>query len=312
MSNELVATVNQNIVDMKQNEGLSLPPDYSVGNALNSAYLTLSDSTKGKSLLDKCDQGSVIKALMNMAIQGLSPAKNQCYFIPYGNQLVMQRSYFGSISVVKRLSNVKDIDAQIIHKDDTFKIGGENGRLVVKEFEPSFENLDKPIVGAFAWVENNDGDRTYTVMTKKDIDTSWGHSRNKKVQNEFPEEMAKRTVINRAAKFYINSSSDNDLFVQAVNDTTSAEYDNDSRKDVTPAKRSLTADLAENKPTQTQVEPKPAPEPETKPEPKAEPAKPTEPAKEAKTDDQEPTTATADDDQANQESIFDNLNKLNA
>ncbi|MCM8655000.1 recombinase RecT, partial [Lactiplantibacillus sp. C232] len=39
MSNELVTMVNNNIEDMKKNEGLSLPPDYSVGNALNSAYL---------------------------------------------------------------------------------------------------------------------------------------------------------------------------------------------------------------------------------------------------------------------------------
>ncbi|WP_257593931.1 recombinase RecT [Lactiplantibacillus plantarum] len=292
MSNELVTMVNNNIEDMKNNEGLSLPPDYSVGNALNSAYLILSDTSKGQPLLDKCDQGSVIKALMNMAIQGLSPAKNQCYFIPYGNQLVMQRSYFGSISVVKRLSNVKDIQAQVVHKDDTFKIGGENGVLVVKEFEPSFENLDKPIIGAFAWVEDINGNRTYTVMTKRDIDTSWSHAKTKKVQNEFPEEMAKRTVINRAAKFYINSSSDNDLFVKAVNETTSNEYENDDKKDVTPTKRSLVADVAENKAEKVES---------------AEPAK--EPvrtaAKEASSNDQEPVK-----DEVDQQNLFDNLNDV--
>lgn len=292
MSNELVTMVNNNIEDMKNNEGLSLPPDYSVGNALNSAYLILSDTSKGQPLLDKCDQGSVIKALMNMAIQGLSPAKNQCYFIPYGNQLVMQRSYFGSISVVKRLSNVKDIQAQVVHKDDTFKIGGENGVLVVKEFEPSFENLDKPIIGAFAWIEDINGNRTYTVMTKKDIDTSWSHAKTKKVQNEFPEEMAKRTVINRAAKFYINSSSDNDLFVKAVNDTTSSEYENDNPKDVTPAKRSLVADVAENKAEKSES---------------AEPAK--EPVrtavKEASSNDQEFVK-----DEVDQQNLFDNLNDV--
>ena len=292
MSNELVTMVNNNIEDMKNNEGLSLPPDYSVGNALNSAYLILSDTSKGQPLLDKCDQGSVIKALMNMAIQGLSPAKNQCYFIPYGNQLVMQRSYFGSISVVKRLSNVKDIQAQVVHKDDTFKIGGKDGVLVVKEFEPSFENLDKPIIGAFAWIEDINGNRTYTVMTKKDIDTSWSHAKTKKVQNEFPEEMAKRTVINRAAKFYINSSSDNDLFVQAVNDTTSSEYENDNPKDVTPAKRSLVADVAENKAEKVES---------------AEPAK--EPvrtaAKEASSNDQESVK-----DEVDQQNLFDNLNDV--
>lgn len=294
MSNELVTMVNNNIEDMKNNEGLSLPPDYSVGNALNSAYLILSDTSKGQPLLDKCDQGSVIKALMNMAIQGLSPAKNQCYFIPYGNQLVMQRSYFGSISVVKRLSNVKDIQAQVVHKDDTFKIGGENGVLVVKEFEPSFENLDKPIIGAFAWVEDLNGNRTYTVMTKKDIDTSWSHAKTKKVQNEFPEEMAKRTVINRAAKFYINSSSDNDLFVQAVNDTTSSEYENDNPKDVTPAKRSLVADVAENKAEKVEST-----------EPVKEPVKTA--VKEAPSNDQEPVK-----DEADQQNLFDNLGDLDA
>lgn len=292
MSNELVTMVNNNIEDMKNNEGLSLPPDYSVGNALNSAYLILSDTSKGQPLLDKCDQGSVIKALMNMAIQGLSPAKNQCYFIPYGNQLVMQRSYFGSISVVKRLSNVKDIQAQVVHKDDTFKIGGENGVLVVKEFEPSFENLDKPIIGAFAWVEDLNGNRTYTVMTKKDIDTSWSHAKTKKVQNEFPEEMAKRTVINRAAKFYINSSSDNDLFVQAVNDTTSSEYENDNPKDVTPTKRSLVADVAENKAEKVESA-----------EPVKEPVKTA--VKEAPSNDQEPAK-----DGADQQNLFDNLNDV--
>ena len=294
MSNELVTMVNNNIEDMKNNEGLSLPPDYSVGNALNSAYLILSDTSKGQPLLDKCDQGSVIKALMNMAIQGLSPAKNQCYFIPYGNQLVMQRSYFGSISVVKRLSNVKDIQAQVVHKDDTFKIGGENGVLVVKEFEPSFENLDKPIIGAFAWIEDINGNRTYTVMTKKDIDTSWSHAKTKKVQNEFPEEMAKRTVINRAAKFYINSSSDNDLFVKAVNETTRNEYENDDRKDVTPTKRSLVADVAENKAEKVESA-----------EPVKEPVKTA--VKEAPSNDQEPAK-----DGANQQNLFDNLGDLDA
>lgn len=292
MSNELVTMVNNNIEDMKNNEGLSLPPDYSVGNALNSAYLILSDTSKGQPLLDKCDQGSVIKALMNMAIQGLSPAKNQCYFIPYGNQLVMQRSYFGSISVVKRLSNVKDIQAQVVHKDDTFKIGGENGVLVVKEFEPSFENLDKPIIGAFAWIEDINGNRTYTVMTKKDIDTSWSHAKTKKVQNEFPEEMAKRTVINRAAKFYINSSSDNDLFVQAVNETTSNEYENDDRKDVTPTKRSLVADVAGNKAEKVESA-----------EPVKEPVKTA--VKEAPSNDQEPVK-----DEVDQQNLFDNLNDV--
>lgn len=47
MSNELVMMVNNNIEDMKNNEGLLLLFDYLVGNVLNSVYLILSDMFKG-------------------------------------------------------------------------------------------------------------------------------------------------------------------------------------------------------------------------------------------------------------------------
>ncbi|EFV98103.1 hypothetical protein HMPREF9171_0346 [Streptococcus agalactiae ATCC 13813] len=56
--------------------------------------------------------------------------------------------------------------------------------------------------------------------------------------------MAKRTVINRAAKQFFNTSDDNDLFVDAVNRTTENEYDNDRQvKDVTPQEKNSLDDL---------------------------------------------------------------------
>ena len=72
MGNELIVSVQNRIQEMQHGEGLRLPTGYSVGNALNSAYLILSDNSKGKSLLEKCHPTSVSKALLNMAIQGLS------------------------------------------------------------------------------------------------------------------------------------------------------------------------------------------------------------------------------------------------
>jgi recombination protein RecT len=271
MANELVAKVTSKIIDMQNNEGLTLPEDYSVGNALNSAWLELSDDSKGPSLLSKVDQGSVSKALLNMAIQGLSPAKNQVYFIPYGKQLTMIRSYFGAMTVLKRLKGVKNIGAEVIHEDDEFEIGSEDDRTVVTNFKPSFANLDKPIIGAFAVITKDDGRKVYTVMTKKEIDQSWSHAKTTKVQKEFPQEMTKRTVINRAAKYYINSSTDNETLIRAVNETTEAEYDNSNRKDVTPEKTSVKEFLKAPKP-----EPKPVPNTDTKP---------AESRKEVKTDD---------------------------
>ena len=61
---------------------------------------------------------------------------------------------------------------------------------------------------------------------KKEIYKSWSKAKTKNVQNDYPQEMAKRTVLSRAAKMFINSSSDNDLLVKAINETTEDEYDN--------------------------------------------------------------------------------------
>ncbi len=110
----------------------------------------------------------------------------------------------------------------------------EDMELVVKRFVPKFENQDNQIIGAFAMIKTDEG-TDFTVMTKKEIDQSWAQTRqkNNKVQQNFSQEMAKRTVLNRAAKMFINTSDDSDLLTGAINDTTSNEYD-DERRDVTP------------------------------------------------------------------------------
>ena len=53
---------------------------------------------------------------------------------------------------------------------------------------------------------------------------SWSKAKTKNVQKDFPQEMAKRTVINRAAKAFINTSDDSDLLIEAINNSTANEY----------------------------------------------------------------------------------------
>ena len=92
-------------------------------------------------------------------------------------------------------------------------------------------------------IEKTDGEKILTIMTKKEIDKSWAQSRNGSVQKNFPQEMAKRTVINRAAKQFFNTSDDNDLFIDAVNRTTENEFDNERNvKDITPSEPAETLD----------------------------------------------------------------------
>lgn len=237
-----------------QNEGLMIAQNYSVSNALSSAYYALKNSSSGN-LLQMCTQDSIYNALLDMVTQGLSPAKTQCYFIPYKNTVKLTRSYFGTMKVVKQLPEVKDIYAQIIFEGDEFEAENVDGRWKFVSHKSSWKNQDNPIEGAYCVIEKTDGEKILTIMTKKEIDKSWAQSRNGSVQKNFPQEMAKRTVINRAAKQFFNTSDDNDLFIDAVNRTTENEYDNDRQmKEAEPVRDSVeTLDdilKAPNKPTE--------------------------------------------------------------
>lgn len=232
-----VAVIQKDITDNVNNslgrlqeDGLILPGNYNASNALKSAFFKLQETVdrNGKPALDVCKRDSIANALLDMVVQGLSPAKTQCYFIVYGDQLQLNRSYFGTQAVLKRLNNVKDIWANVIYQDDVFNYENDRGRDKLVSHVTAFENRDKPILGAYAVVLTNEDEEILTVMTKKEIEMSWGQSKTKgAVHNKFPQEMAKRTVINRAAKAFINTSDDSDLLVQSINNSTENEYDED-------------------------------------------------------------------------------------
>lgn len=247
---KLTDLVLDRVKQMQDTQDLSLPKNYNASNALNAAFLELQkvQDRNHRPALEVCTHDSIVKSLLDMTLQGLSPAKDQCYFIVYGRELQMQRSYFGTVAAVKRLDGVKKVRAEVVHEKDDFEIGAnEDMELVVKRFVPKFENQDNQIIGAFAMIKTDEG-TDFTVMTKKEIDQSWAQTRqkNNKVQQNFSQEMAKRTVLNRAAKMFINTSDDSDLLTGAINDTTSNEYD-DERRDVTPVedKKQSTDELLE-------------------------------------------------------------------
>lgn len=228
LQKDITDQVNQKVTAM-QNEGLALPQNYSPANALKSAFFAMTNASGGN-LLEKCSKESIANSLLDMVVQGLNPSKTQCYFIPYGQTLKLTRSYFGTQTVLKRLKEVKDVWANAIYQGDDFDVEMIDGRESIKFHNTSFANRDNPIVGAYCIVLKDDGEKVLTTMTKKEIDKSWSKSKNKNVQNDFPQEMSKRTVINRAAKSFVNTSDDSELLIEAINRTTSNEYPNDAER----------------------------------------------------------------------------------
>ncbi|WP_346935347.1 RecT family recombinase [Clostridium sp.] len=208
---------------------LTFPSNYNYGNAIKSAYLILTETKdkNNKPVLQGCSQTSIANALLDMTIQGLSPAKKQCYFVPYGGQLQLMKSYLGNIAATKRLKGVKNVYANCIYEKDEFayEIDLETGLKKITKHEQSFENIDlAKIKGAYAVVVMEDGNNYVEVMNINQIKNAWNQgiaykSGKSTAHNNFTDEMAKKTVINRACKNFVNTSDDADILIESINRT---------------------------------------------------------------------------------------------
>lgn len=223
--------VSVKIAALAKDTGISLPKNYSSANAINSAWLKLQEvqDRNKKQALEVCTKNSIIESLYNMVLQGLSPAKDQCYFIVRGNKLTMMKSYLGNIAATKRLKGVKNVYANIIYEGDEFayEIDLETGIKKITKHNQSFENIDiDKIKGAYAVVVVEEGLNYVEVMSISQIRKAWNQGDMKGqsgAHKNFTDEMAKRTVINRACKYFTKTSDDSDSLIESINQTY--EYD---------------------------------------------------------------------------------------
>lgn len=243
----------------KQEFGLSFPRDYSVSNALNSAYLILQETVDKdkKHVLLSCTKQSIASCLMDMAVQALNPMKKQCYFVSYGGKLTLMRSYQGTMAVAKRCG-ARSIRAEVIYENDKFTYHIQDGLKIIDEHTQDFMNIDTTkIKGAYAVVVMDDYIHV-EVMNIMQIKSAWkkgfGYKENGGVHGEFTDQMAKKTVINRACKNIINSSDDAYLNEAFENTSENENIDGaleDSKHDITKNANSeefvIDAEIVENK-----------------------------------------------------------------
>lgn len=225
------------VTELSKKGEMVVPPGYSAANALKSAWLLLQDTVdrNQKQALQVCTKSTIANALLDMTIQGLSPAKKQCYFVVYGNKLQLMRSYMGTVAVTKRLKGIKDVKAYCIYEGDEFEqtFDLDTATLKITKFNPKFENINlTKIKGAFAVVLGENGPVHTEVMNIDQIKKAWGQGtayKNGKsiAHNNFTDEMAKKSVINRACKMFANTSDDSDILIQAFNNSDEKHYDDE-------------------------------------------------------------------------------------
>jgi recombination protein RecT len=230
---DTVDIVAAKVKEFQEKGELHFPANYSPENAMKSAWLILQTIKTGKNdgykpALEVCTKDSIANSLLDMVVQGLNPAKKQGYFIVYGKQLVFQRSYFGTMAVTKRVTHAKDIDAAVIYEGDEVDYEMKNGRIINLTHKQKFGNINKEkILGAYATIVMPDETVYHELMTIEEIRKAWSKAqfwgKEQKVEQqgstheEFKGEMAKKTVINRACKKFMNSSDDSSLMMHHIN-----------------------------------------------------------------------------------------------
>ena len=169
---DITDSVLRKVNQLEQSKTIKMPAGYNPGNALKAAWLklqTVVDKNK-KPALEVCTRVSIANSLFDMCIQGLTPAKNQCYFIVRGNELTLMRSYFGTAAVLKRLNGVEDVFAQVVYKGDVFEYIIDGGNIVVTKHEQKLENINTDnIVGAYCVIVK-DGKLNVSTTIRR---TSW-------------------------------------------------------------------------------------------------------------------------------------------
>lgn len=204
---------------------LVLPKDYSPANALKAAWLILQetqDSNK-QPVLVSCSQESIANSLLKMVVWGLSPLKKQGDFIPYAGKLDFVPEYTGNIVLAKRYGGLAENPvANAIYKGDIFEfsIDPATGRKTVTKHEQKLENLGGEVVGAYCTYKEVNGNVNTEIMNILQIKNAWNQRKGNGLSpahTNFSDEMAKKTVINRAMKLLIRGSSDGDILSIAGN-----------------------------------------------------------------------------------------------
>lgn len=247
----------QQLNKLESERAIALPKNYSAGNALKLAWFIL-QGVKDKNdrpALEVCTDKSIMQSLMDMCVQGLNPAKKQCYFIVRGKDLALSRSYFGVETALRTVNpSITRVPVQIVYEDDEFEYEVINnpddprglGNIIVLKHVQKFANRDKKkIAGVYGYIlYTPDGGKTEKIlatdlMNIDEIHDSWTQSQRNvfdgkgnvlptSTHGKFTVEMTKKTLISRLCKRPFNISDDSIILAaQAEAFARTTENEND-------------------------------------------------------------------------------------
>lgn len=154
---------------------------------------------------------SVIDAVTNIAAIGISlnPAKKQAYLVPRDGRICLDISYMGLLDLAVDSGSIRWGQARLAYEADTFEVQGVD-REPIHKFSP-FAKERGEVVGVYCVVKTADGDYLTEAMSTDEVNgirdrsSAWRAWIDKKKKCPWVTdwgEMAKKTVVKRASKYW--------------------------------------------------------------------------------------------------------------
>ena len=152
--------------------------------------------------LQKCTASSLLNSVRVAAELGLEPggALGGLYLVPFGDTCTPIIGYKGLIELMRRSGELEQIEAHVVHEGDVFEI--EYGLTPKLKHVPKLEEGGRPTL-AYVIARLKDGGLHVEMMTVAAIEKIKARSRAAKSGPWVTdyEEMMKKTVVRRAAKY---------------------------------------------------------------------------------------------------------------
>jgi recombination protein RecT len=201
--------------------------------------ITLMAMNRSPDLL-QCTVKSILRSVIESVSLGLEPSGGvlgHAYLVPFNNTKTGEKEamliigYRGMIDLARRSGEIVSVEAHVVHERDFFEI--EFGRDPKLVHRPCLTDDPGQVIAGYAVAEFRGGAKHCEFMTRAQIDAIRNRSRAK---NSGPwitdyEEMARKTVVRRAAKYWplsIELTKALDLEDAAEQGITSSSYDDGS------------------------------------------------------------------------------------
>lgn len=161
------------------------------------------------------NQASLINSVVNVAAIGISlnPAEKEAYLVPRNGQVCLDISYVGLMRLATDTGQVEWVQADLVYENDHFRMVGLD-----KQPEHHYNAFAKDrgqVVGVYVTAKLATGDYLTETMTTEEVnairDKSQGHisfvsgKARSSIWNDHWGEMAKKTVVKRAHKYWPKS-----------------------------------------------------------------------------------------------------------